>query len=179
MALVTFSIVEKFNPCSERLSAAKRHYRGKSFTVKQFLSLKKLNYYDKIWVAFHLMPQKNLRFVIGEAAKSMLHIYESEFPGDFRPRNAIKEATRKKVNVDKVKIADDDAVSAAINAAASGRGQAAYAARDASYAAFLANDTNTIHRYVYFLAGLDTAGVKGRKAQEKINLKIIAKYWRK
>jgi len=98
MKKITFSAVKKLNPCSERLENALKHYNGKSFTIKEFLSLERLYHDDKVWVAVRMMPNKNIRFVACETAKSVLNLYEAEYPDDDRPRKPVKEALKKKVN---------------------------------------------------------------------------------
>jgi len=92
--MITLSKIEAIRPkaCEDRLDNYKKYYAKKEFTPAQFLGLKNITQADKMWVAFRLMPQENVRFAAADIAESVLHIYESKYPNDNRPRKAIEAA---------------------------------------------------------------------------------------
>jgi hypothetical protein len=68
-------------------------------------------------VAFKLIPKDKLRLVAADIAETILHIYESKYPGDLRPRKAIEAARKGDRNAYAAARAATDA---AANAAAAG-----------------------------------------------------------
>lgn len=117
--------ISALNPCADRFDNYVEHYKSRKFTKDQFLRLKKIKHSDKLWVAFRMMKKENISKAAGEIAKSVLFIYETAYPGDLRPRQAVE-------------------------AALSGDAAAAFAAAFAAYAAyaaaFAANAANAADR---------------------------------
>ena len=112
---------------------------------------------DKFWFLCNkvLTKEQNQRIAI-ELAKSVLHIYENEYPEDKSVRNAIQGAEdylAGKISIEEFRQLKSDAAYAANAAAyaaanaaayaayaASAANAAAYAAADAAYAAYAAAD---------------------------------------
>ena len=171
--------IKKLDPCNDRFENYIQHYGDRTFTVKEFLALKHITFSDKVWVAFRLMPKKNIRFTAGNIAKTVLHMYEDQHPDDDRPRNAIKEALRVKLNIDASYAAYAAAYAAASASAAAyayayaSASSAAYAASAAAYAAASASSA------AYAAASASSAAYAAYAADnlEKKHLKIIQKYW--
>lgn len=158
-------VLEKLNPCTNRLDNYLENYHDREFTINQFLRLKKISHEDKVWVAVRLMPRENLRFFAGEVAKSVLPLFEKEFPGDLRPRKAVEEVLRSKLDKDTSYTANSAAnADAAVRAAV----RAAYAAANADAAAANA----------YTAAYYAVRAATNKKTQESLQLKIIRKYWK-
>ena len=42
--------IKQFNPCEDSFAIYLKHYKGKNFTLKQFMNLKHLSASDKIWM---------------------------------------------------------------------------------------------------------------------------------
>lgn len=91
-ATVTLKAIKALNPCTHRFENYIHHYEDKSFTKRRFLNLKYITQEDKVWVAFRLMTKLNVKKAAVEIAESVLHIYESAYPNDNRPRAAISAA---------------------------------------------------------------------------------------
>lgn len=168
---INAKLIKTLNPCQDRLDNFVNHYKDKSFTIKEFLALTNITHNDKIWVAFRLMPKKNIRFAAGHIAKSVLSIYELSFPKDYRPRNAIKEAVRPKLNKEAIHAATSAAGAAANSAATSANS----AATSAYYAAFSAA-TSASEAAGCAAAAYATNATS--QQQRDVHLKIIAKYWK-
>lgn len=90
--MVNLKVIKEFKPCSDRLDNYIKFYEKKEFTFRQFMGLKNITHKDKIWVAFRLLDKKHIGKVAGEIAKTVLHIYESKYPNDLRPRIAVEAA---------------------------------------------------------------------------------------
>jgi hypothetical protein len=100
------------------------------------MALKKMDQTDKIWVAFSLMPKNNVRLAAADIAELVLPLFESRYPNDNRPRNAIKAARGEIAHVAAAYVdAEAASVDASVDAAASN------AAEIAAYAAACAFDT--------------------------------------
>ena len=84
--------IKALNPCKDRLANYLEHYADFEGSLKQFFNLKNITYADKTWVAFRLMTKEQAVQVAALIAESVLHIYESKYPGDDRPRKAIEAA---------------------------------------------------------------------------------------
>lgn len=170
--------ITKLNPCQDRFDNYVKHYGSKSFTINEFLNLVKISNEDKIWVALRLMSKENIKRVGLDVAESVLHIFESEYPNDKRPRLAI-EAVRFQNDAGKYIYAAYNAVNRADR----------HDTRFASYAAYVAYLTTATAYYDHEkeqIAGEVSNAIKwsvksaNRKKtkQEQINLNIIKKYWR-
>lgn len=159
-------VISKLNPCKDRFDNFVKFYGDKEFTKSQFMGLKNISQFDKMWVAFRLMPKGSSVLCAADIAESVLHIFESKYPNDNRPRFAIEAARSGNV-------AGDDAYHAAyvafyVASCVGASHDAAYAAYAAYYAAYDA---------AYAAADAACAASPGIN-QEKLNRKIILKYWR-
>ncbi|CAM6005481.1 unnamed protein product [Sphagnum balticum] len=141
------------------------------------MGLKNITHKDKLWVAFRMLPSDKVRIVVGEIAKSVLHIYESKYPNDNRPRKAIEAALTGKP--------DRNAAAAADAAAADAAYADAYAAADAAYAAYVADaaDAYAADAAAAYAANAAAAyaadnKLNARAIQEKLIRTIILKYWK-
>jgi hypothetical protein len=125
--LITKDYLKTLNPCEHRYKHYLKHYKDFEDTLEAFLDLPELTHADKKWVFVRSIDKDKLRFVAADFADRVLHIYESKYPNDDRPRKAIEAARR----------GDKDAAAyayaAAANAAAAAA-NAAYAAANTAYA---------------------------------------------
>ena len=137
-------VIQKLNPCKDRLDNYTDHYEEKDFDLKEFLSLDNITYTDKIWVFTKLFTQEqNVRWSI-KCAESVLSSFEDKYPDDKRPRLALEAAFNYANNPNEetrsaalsaASAARSAARSAAWPAARSAAWSAAYAAESAAYAA--------------------------------------------
>lgn len=125
--------IAKLNPCKYRFYNFIAKYKNKKFTSHQFMGLKHITHQDKLWVAFRMMPKESVPKAAADIAESVLHIYESVYPEDLRPRKAIEAARNGIGNT------ADAATSAACAGASTTPASTAYAAAyAATYAALTA-----------------------------------------
>ena len=157
--LINKEVIEKFHPCKDRLSNFTIKYPEFNGNLKEFLSLDKITYKDKVWVSVRLMTKtQKVKFSI-KCAESVLHLFESKFPNNKSPRecleylktfNSFENLTQEQKNqIWKVRNA---AYAAAANAA-----DAAYAASDAAYAAAADAAYATDAAYAYAAYAADAA----------------------
>jgi hypothetical protein len=90
--MVNMSKISALNPCKDRFENFVKFYGSKTLTKGQFMGLKNITQDDKMWVAFRMMREKSVRLCAIEIAKSVLPIFEKEYPNDLRPRKAIEAA---------------------------------------------------------------------------------------
>jgi hypothetical protein len=167
--MISQTNISSLKPCKDRFDNYVKFYGNRKFTPKQFMGLKNITHKDKLWVAFHMLPSDKVRVVAGEIAKSVLHIYESKYPNDDRPRKAIECALTGKSN-------KNTAASAYAASAAS-----ADDAADAAAAAASAADTAyTTSAYAAYAAAAYAVYAKpnARSVQEKLIRTIVLKYWK-
>jgi hypothetical protein len=89
---INLELISKLEPCKDRLDNYVNFYGNKDFTPAQFMGLKNITQNDKMWVTMRLIPKDKLRLVAADIAETVLHIYESQYPNDSRPRKAIEAA---------------------------------------------------------------------------------------
>jgi hypothetical protein len=173
---ITMKLIESLNPCEGSLKNAKIYYSDrKSVTYAQFLGLKNIPQSDKVWVSFKLMDKNLIRFAAADIAELSLHVYESKYPNDNRPRAAI-EAARAIPLDKKATDAADAAADAARAAAYAGTPRAAYAARAAAYAAYAARAAYAADDAARAAAHADAAAhVRMEKQIKTILLKYLNK----
>ena len=184
--MITKDYLKSLSPCENRYKHYLTHYKDWSGSLEEFLDLEGLTHEDKKWVFFRSIPKDNLRLIAADFAKRVLHIYESKYPNDDRPRKAI-EAARNGA-ADAAAYAADAAADAADAAARSA--YAADAAADAAYAAARAADAADDAAYdaAYAArAAADAADSAARAAasaadarltEEKAQVEIMKKYAR-
>src|ERR1035437_414779 len=124
--MINTKYIKSLNPCQDRLDNWVEHYKEFESTLTAFLDLQSITYKDKIWVFFRSIPKDKIVLVAADFAEHVLHLYESKYPGDDRPRKAI-EAAR-----------SGDAANAANAASAAHAAYAASAAANAASAAHAA-----------------------------------------
>lgn len=146
---ITQEYIESLNPCKDRLDHYLTHYSGWSGSLSDFLGLEHLTHSDKTWVFVRSVSSSAAKSFAVDCAESVLHIFESVFPKDDRPRKAIEAArlstgSSKELKADTAAQATYAAAYAAAHAARDARAAArdAYAARDnyAADAAYAAAD---------------------------------------
>lgn len=89
---INLETIQKLNPCQDRLDNYKNNYDTNDFTLEEFLNLDKITYTDKVWVATGLFTKKQNVLWSIKCAESVLHLFESLYPEDKRPRDAIEAA---------------------------------------------------------------------------------------
>lgn len=117
--LITKEYLKSLSPCENRYEHYLTHYKDWRGTLEEFLDLAELTHDDKKWVFVRSISKDKLRLVAADFAERVLHLFESKYPTDDRPRKAI-EAAR-----------NGDAAAAA-RAAARAAAYAANAAADAA-----------------------------------------------
>ena len=156
--LINKEIILQFNPCKDRFDNFTIKYPEFNGELKEFLALDKITYKDKIWVSVRLMTRtQKVKFSI-KCAESVLHLFESRYPTDKRPRECLeylktfesfenltqeqKDQIRKVRNAYATAYATSAAAyaAAASDAAADAAAYATYATADAAYAAADAAD---------------------------------------
>jgi hypothetical protein len=90
--LITKDYLESLNPCKNRFDHYLIHYSNWQGTLEEFLNLKELTHADKTWVFARSTLKDNLRLLAADFAERVLHVYESKYPNDNRPRKAIEAA---------------------------------------------------------------------------------------
>ena len=173
--LINKEVIEKFHPCKDRLSNFTIKYPEFNGELKEFLSLDKITYKDKVWVSVRLMTKtQKVKFSI-KCAESVLHLFESKFPNDKSPRecleylktfNSFENLTQEQKNqIWKVR-----------NAAYAAAADAAYAASDAAYAAHAASDAAYADAYA---DAYDAYAVEAYAAADAAYAAYAADYARK
>ena len=185
-------IIIKLNPCGSRFDNYLSHYKDFDGTLEEFLALDNINYSDKVWVFKGLASKTQLLKWSYLCAESVLHIFETKFPDDKRPRQAL-DAKLKYINeptednlVNLIKHRDVAAAAAAnaayaayaAYAAAANAAYAAYAANAAAYAAayaayanaaYVANAADAVYDAAYNAAYAADAA-NARESQQDLNL---------
>ena len=170
------------SPCEDRFKHYLSHYKDWSGSLEDFLDLPELTHEDKKWVFFRSIPKDKFRFIAADFAERVLHIYESKYPNDDRPRKAI-EAARSGTAYDAAAYAAAYAARAAYDAASAAAAydaDAAYAARAAYDAASAAADA-TYAAYAAYAAADAADAVYVADAclnEEKAQVEIMKRYAR-
>ena len=189
---VSVESIRKFTPCETRFDDNFLiHYPNYDDTLENFLSLDKITYDDKIWVARRMLNKNQLVHWALLCAQSVLQIYQNKYPNDNRVSDCINfmltiadfssldNDTREKL-IELRKNAYDAATDAAIAAAT----DAAYAAYAAAYAAAAyvadtdaadaaaayAADAYVAYAAAAYAADADT---DARKIQQDLNLQFL------
>ena len=175
MIKITNKTIKKLRPCKDRYDNYLKFYKGKEFTPKQFMRLKKITNEDKLWVAFLVLPKKDVRLIAADIAESVLHLYEEKYPNDARPRLAI-QASRDFAYGRISSAAGDAAGDAAWAAAEAAAGAARAAARAAAGAAARAAARAAAEDAAW--AAVGAAAGAARAAEQKKQHAIILRYWK-
>lgn len=178
--MVNLKVIKEFKPCSDRLDNYIKFYEKKEFTFRQFMGLKNITHKDKIWVAFRLLDKKHIGKVAGEIAKTVLHIYESKYPNDLRPRIAVEAAINGTVT-GKI-ITEARAATYAAHAHASHATYEAASASEATYeaacaAAYAARSSPATKAAAITCAAITCASAADHTGkQQKLHRTILLKY---
>jgi hypothetical protein len=178
---VNKEIVAKFNPCKDRFENFTSKYPDFSGNFEEFSKLGEITYSDKIWVLTKFLNKDQGVKAAIKIAKTTLNIFESKYPDDKRPRQALEAAEKwlnepTEANRDAAYTAADAAAAAADAAAAAA---AADAAAAAAYAAAAAAAYAAAAAAAYaadaaaYAADAAAAYAAAREAQEDLNLKIL------
>ncbi len=184
---VSLTEIKSLNPCQNRLDNYIKFYGERKFTHAQFMGLKSITQEDKMWVAFRLMSKMNIVLAAADIAESTLHLFESKYPNDNRPRLAIEAARVCAKNpTDKNKEAAYSAADSAVYSARSAADSAVYSARSAAYSAVYSavySADSAAYSAVYSADSAAYSAVYSARsaaysAQEKLIRKIVLKYWK-
>ncbi len=77
---ITVDTIAKLNPCESRFGNFKENYPNFEGTLTDFISLDKITYDDKVWVAIRLLSKNQLVEWSVACAESVKHIFESRYP---------------------------------------------------------------------------------------------------
>lgn len=77
-------------PCKDSYENFKKHYPDFNSDLKEFLYLDKISYADKDWVFRKLTNPEQIIKWNTMCTESILDIFETEYPNDLRPRNALE-----------------------------------------------------------------------------------------
>jgi len=168
--IINKKIISKLKPCKDRFDNYIKHYGTKSFTSGQFMGLKNITQSDKMWVVFRLMKKEYIKLAAADIAETVIHIYESKYPKDDRPKKAIEAARTGDSNAYSAAASAYSASASAYSASAS----AAYSA--AASSAYAASAAYSASASAYSAAA---AATKNRNVQEKLIRKICLKYLNK
>jgi len=132
MKILTDKKLQSLKPCDEGYAWWKNYVGGKKSAdlLATLLAVNEVNPLWARWTFTQLMNTKRRCEIAIYAAEQVLPVFEAKYPGDKRPRMAIKAA----VCVLKHNTKENQSVAAAYSAA-DAAADAAYAAADAAYAA--------------------------------------------
>lgn len=77
------------NPMAHYVQRLRKHYDKRLLTKKEFMDLEHIFDTDKAWTACQMMGKESLKLATVEITRSVLHIYETTYPQDPRPREAL------------------------------------------------------------------------------------------
>jgi hypothetical protein len=90
MTKLTAKLIKKLNPCKDRFDNFLKEYPNYKGDWYDFLSLDRISYEDKIWVAARLMNKEQLVRWSILCAESVLYIYEAKHPESKEVRNLLE-----------------------------------------------------------------------------------------
>jgi len=177
--LINKEYLKSLSPCEDRYKHYLTHYKDFEGMLEAFLDLPELIYTDKVWVFVRSIDKDKLRLVAADFAERVLHIYESKYPNDDRPRKAIEAARRGDKDADSaVSDAADDAYAVAYAVAVS---DAAYAAAYAAAAAAAHAAYAAVYAAAYAAAAAAAAAYAAvyaarKEEEEQAQIEIMKKY---
>lgn len=190
--LVNTKKIKALNPCPHRLNHYLQYYDNFKGTMSKFLDLPHLTHADKLWVFFRLIDKSLISKIAADLAERVLEVYESQYPGDCRPRTAVEAARAGNSDA-----ATTSAAYAAYTAAyaayaaayalslvpAAASAYAAYAATSAATYAALPTDAASVIAATYAVdtayAASNAAGIPDLKYKEETAQILIMKKWAK
>ena len=155
--LINKDYLKSLSPCEDRYKHYLTYYKKWTGSLEEFLELHELTHEDKKWVFMRSIGKDNLRLVAADFAERVLHIFESKYPNDDRPRKAIEAARG----------GDKGAAYYAANAAAYVAHTANVAANAAYYAALAA--AYAAYAYAAADAAADDAAYDAADAADAAN----------
>jgi hypothetical protein len=143
MIKINTAIIRGLNPCESRFNNYLNHYKDFNGTLEEFLALANITYSDKTWVFKGLASKTQLLRWSYLCAESVLHIFETKYPNDKRPRQAL-DAKLKYINepTEDNLVNLNDRRNAAATSAANATNAANADAANAANAAVTANAAN-------------------------------------
>jgi len=90
MSTINTEKLKELKPCTERFKNWLENYSEFNGTFVKFLDLPKISYDDKIWVSKKVLTRDILEQWAILCAESVLHIFESKYPEDKRPRECLE-----------------------------------------------------------------------------------------
>lgn len=87
---INHKIIKKLKPCEDRYENFKKYYPDFDSDLKEFLYLDKISYADKAWVFVKLATKEQIIKWNTMCTESILDIFETKYPNDLRPRNALE-----------------------------------------------------------------------------------------
>jgi hypothetical protein len=87
--IINATLISSLNACSDRYDNYVLHYGTTDYDVDTFLDLDNITYQDKIWVLRRIMNATQARIFAILCADSVLPIFESKYPNDYRVRNCL------------------------------------------------------------------------------------------
>jgi len=189
MLKTTFGKIKSFNPCKDGweklMELNPENDMNKEITILEILNHNGVK--DAFW-SLRTQEYKDYCLILADVAASVLHIFESKYPEDKRPRNAI-EAIRLwhagEIADEELKVAAYAAYAASYFAYSSAY-VAAYAADAASYFAYSSayssaydaarSAADAAAAYVYAAYAASVYAAAAAYAQWKKNEEILRKY---
>lgn len=134
--IINHEIVKALKPCKNRYSNFLQHYPNFDNNAANFLELENISYHDKVWVLARLMTkEQNVEWSI-MCAESTLHLFETVYPNDGRPRAAIEAAkTYLQAPLESAAESAESAAWSAANESAESAASAAWSAASAAWSA--------------------------------------------
>jgi hypothetical protein len=134
MQTINAAYIRTFKPCSSGIDNFEEHYPCFEGTIVDILSLDKVPYNDKVWLACKVVPLKQLQMWSVLCAESVLPNFEKEFPNDNRVRECL-ETVKKVINRELPLESAARSAEAAESAARSAAWSAVLSARSAAWSA--------------------------------------------
>jgi hypothetical protein len=180
MIKINKDILKELKPCEGRYKNYLQHYSEFDGEIIEFLSLDKIEYSDKIWVAKRLISKEISISWAVKCAESVLPIFKRKYPNDNRVENCINAAKNKK-SINEILEARKECRDAAADAAytaATAATDAAYdaATADAAYdAAYAADAAAYAAAYAAYAACTADAAATdaARKMQQQKNIEFL------
>ena len=131
-------VIKALKPCKDRFDNYLNHYKDFDSNLEEFILLENITYKDKVWVVTKLFTRdQNVKWSLLCASK-VLSIFESAYPNDKRPRQAL-EAAENFLNNPNEETMSAASYAADAAAAASASSYAARATASAYASAYAAN----------------------------------------
>ena len=91
-------VIAELSPCESRFNNYLAHYNDFNGDLSEFIKLENITYGDKVWVFIRLATkEQNVKWA-ALCAKSVLHVFETKYPNDKRPRQAIDAILNNEIN---------------------------------------------------------------------------------